>query len=219
MKYNKTIILIIVLLSLFSTWCFMAAYQVTQDARMVGVRPMVNQDIKNGLKSRFEAMGQYSELNNKASFAFNDSFEFPPREYFDNFEEKLDSLFNKSREEMYEVNSKAIRASSFMVENTDKTFKVSAIMQNVTKEMLVVSVHRGFLTVTAQEKTKEVKNDNKNKSKSAMVQQYASIKKVIKLPRNIDVHKAIVNFKENLLVIEFLKTELKEDNPIILEIK
>lgn len=218
MKYNKIVISALVLSIVFSGSCLIAAYTINNSSKYSMAKPFANKDVKDGLKSRIENLQKQSllELNQLSKVAFNESLFLPTRAYFDNFEKELDRILDDNRKEIYELNSKAVGISNFMVDNTDKHFKVSALTQNVTKEMLNVEVHKGFLTVSAQEKTEDKAAKDKEETKQKFV---SSFKKIIKLPENVDAKKAEISFKENHLIITFPKTELKEDKPLKLEIK
>ena len=221
MNYSKTVIATIVLLSLFTAGCLFGTYTIAKDVEKMIAAPVANKQIRDGLQKRFEMLQQQSlvEFNKTSSLAFNDFF--PSRDYFDNIHQELNNIFEENRKEMYELNSKAVRSSNFMVDNTDKEFKVSAILQNVNKEMLKVVVNRGFLIVTASQENKVKEQDSKEAKDSKEVkkeQRYSSFKKVIKLPRNVDLTKATASYKENVLVVAFPKTELKDDKPMEIKI-
>jgi HSP20 family molecular chaperone IbpA len=228
MKYDKKVISGLVLLSLFSGSCLIATYNINNTNKTY-TKSAYSQQIKQGLTKRLLDNTQQSLLsyNSTVKSAFNNSFGFMPREHLDNFSENLSKFFEQENQAMYELNSKAITSTNFMIENTDKTFKVSAIMQNVTKEMLKISVYKGFLEVKADKKLVEdstkdktaSKDDKKAVKEKAFATEYSSFKKLVKLPKNIDATKAQISFKDNILVVTFPKTELKEEKPIELKIK
>lgn len=217
MKYSKTVIATLVLLSLFTAGCLFGTYTIAKDVEKM-TAPVANKEIRDGLQKRFEMLQQQSlaEFNKTASLAFNDFF--PSRDYFDNIHQELNNIFEENRREMYELNSKAVRSSNFMIDNTDTEFKVSAILQNVNKEMLKVTVNKGFLVVEASKENKTQEADKKEAKDVKKEQRYSSFKKVIKLPRNVDLAKATASYKENVLVVAFPKTELKDDKPMEIKI-
>lgn len=227
MKYDKKVISGLVLLSLFSGSCLIATYNINNTNKTY-TKSAYGEQIKQGLTKRLLDNSQQSLLmyNSAVKSAFNNSFGFMPREHLDNFSENLSKFFEQENQAMYELNSKAITSTNFMIENTDKTFKVSAIMQNVTKEMLKISVYKGFLEVKADKnlvkdlsKDKTLAKDTKDVNSNKIVKEYSSFKKLLKLPKNIDVTKAQISFKDNVLVVTFPKTELKEEKPIELKVQ
>jgi HSP20 family protein len=147
--------------------------------------------------------------------------DFPIRDYMTSFEQEMHRMFDQFRQDMYYFNDKAVRASSFMVEETDDKFNVSAIIKNVKKEELKVNIHRGFLSVSAEQNRKETIDNSKDKSGDSKekVLEYSQFRKVFRLPKNVQVDKAEVQFKDDILTISIPKTTIPEEKPIQLEVK
>ena len=54
MKYSKLVVSILVLLSVFSSGCLMATYQIMNDIESMKVSTLANMQVKEGLKMRLE---------------------------------------------------------------------------------------------------------------------------------------------------------------------
>ncbi|HAG52938.1 MAG TPA: hypothetical protein DCL21_04035 [Alphaproteobacteria bacterium] len=209
---NKNIAIILLILSfLVTSVCLFATYSIYQgldDARHVSQQqPVLKKELIKRFEDRDSLAWAHFEQNRQA---FNDLFDFPTREHFDTFEQEVRKILDRSRQEYEMLDSESIKSSNFMIDNTSDIFKVSAIIQNVTEEMLKVTVDRGFLIVQAEHK-EEVKDQ-------AELKKYSTFKRVIKLPTNVDVAKAKVSFKESILVITMPKTEMKKQEPLELKI-
>jgi HSP20 family protein len=215
---NKKLAYSLLVLSFFVTaTCLFATYYVYSNAQYAGSIISDQQvEMRKQLEEKMKKARDLSLNQSPISFVLNEPFGFPTREFFTNFEQELDKIFEQQRKALYQDDENSIRSSSFMVDNKEKEFKVSAILQNVTKDMLDISIHDGYLTIKAEKKLeKETKTENTDKK----VFSNSRINKVIKLPRNADVTKSSVTFADGVLVIKMPKTELKDEKPIKLEVK
>lgn len=219
MKQNKTVIVLIGLSLFITSTCLFATYSIYKHTP--GIDYSNSLTTKEGLQLKDEMIKRLESksllsLNSQESLkkvAFNDFMSFPTREHFEGFEQELNKIFSQAKKDIYEMDSYSVQSSSFMINNTEKEFKVSAIFKNVTKDMLKITVENGFLTVFAESK---VSKEESNDKKFSMVRPY---KKVIKLPTNINLSKAEVSFVEDILIIKIPKTEIKKVEPVILKIK
>lgn len=216
MKNNKLVVLLAFMSFLVAATCFFATvYVYYNNQNVLGLNSVsaTEQKMKDELKTRLEQAQSLSSINVRGlNFVFNDSFPFPARDFFATFEQEMNNLFEQQRKDFVVSNQNAVRSSTFMIEDTKDIFKVSAILQNVTKEMLDVTIEKGFLIVKA-EKSQNAKKDEQQSMASS------KIHKVIKLPKNVVANKADVSYKEGILIITMPKTELKEEKPIKLEVK
>jgi len=216
MKNKKVVIVLLVLSFLVTSVCLFATYNIYQgldEMRNVSQQqPMLKKELIKRFEQRQSLALAHFEQNMQA---FNEFFDFPTRTQFDTFEQEIRKMLDRSRQEYEMLDPDAIKSSTFMIENTDKQFKVTSILQNVTEAMLDVTIDRGFLIVTAGQKQEEAKDGEKNQ---AELKRFSSFKRVVKLPANVDVSKAKVTFKENILTVTMPKTELAKQEPLKLKI-
>ena len=217
MNHKKLAYSLLVLSFFVTATCLFATYYVYSNTQYTGSIISEQQiEMRKQLEEKMKKARDLSLNESQISFVLNEPFGFPVQEFFTNFEQELDKIFEQQRKALYADDENSIRSSSFMVDNKEKEFKVSAILQNVTKDMLDISIHDGYLIIKAEKKLEtETKTENTDKK----VFSNSRINKVIKLPRNADVTKAVVTFADGVLVVKMPKTELKDEKPIKLEIK
>lgn len=233
MKSKKVAYTLIGLSVFVSTSCLFATYLIKNNdvafkAQETQTQIQLKNELQKRLESHQEAFNAFSRVGAAHQVAFNEMMaDFPIRDYMASFEQEMYRMFDQVRQDMNDINNSSVRSSSFMVEETDKEFKVSAIVKNVKKEELKVQIHKGFLTVSAQQKVDEKapveKTKNSKDEKSAQTKQevikYSQFKKVFKLPKNVEADKAEVTFKDDILLITMPKTVIPEEEPVTLEIK
>lgn len=233
MKSKKVAYTLIGLSVFVSASCLFATYLIkNNDIELKAPQTQTQIQLKNELQKRLEsqqeAFNAFSRFEAANQVAFNEMMaDFPIRDYMASFEQEMYRMFDQVRKDMNDINNSSVRSSSFMVEETDKEFKVSAIIKNVKKEELKVQIHKGFLTVSADQKTdvkttsddkKESKDDKSVKTQEEVIK-YSQFKKVFKLPKNVETDKAEVTFKDDILLITMPKIQIPEEKPVTLEIK
>jgi HSP20 family protein len=229
MKSKKVVYTLVGLSVFVSASCLFATYLIQNNELQIK-RPQTQTQIqlKNELQKRLEsqqeAFNAFSRIDVANQVAFNEMMaDFPIRDYIASFEQEMSRMFDQVQKDMNDINNSSVRSSSFMVEETDKEYRVSAIIKNATKEELKVQIHRGFLTISAED-SKQVKTiDEKSKDdKSAKTTEevgHSQFKKVLKLPKNVEADKAEVTFKDDVLLIVMPIVQVPEEKPVTLEIK
>tara|TARA_Y100000590_G_C15434410_1_gene906450 strand:+ start:183 stop:836 length:654 start_codon:yes stop_codon:yes gene_type:complete len=217
MNYKKLTYSLLVLSFFVTIACLFATYYVYSNREYTGSIISKQQiEMRKQLEERMKKTRDLSLSQSPISFVMNEPFGFPTQDFFMNFEQEINKIFTEQRKALYSEDENSIRSSSFMIDSKEKTFKVSAILQNVTKDMLDVSIHDGYLIIKAE---KKLETETKNKNSDKRLFSNSKINKVIKLPINVDIAKATVTFADGVLVVKMPKTELKDEKPIKLEVK